>query len=315
MPLPDFPTVTDDTLRSIASRHRLDVASFSRLPQIGIFNAIYALGDDLILRVPRDHPRFIGAARNETIAVPLAKAAGVRTPALLVFDDAADILPVPYSIYERVEGAALEQSIGDSAHTTGAWNELGRDLALLHRGVAQCAPATELIIHDQKSDPRPVPEIIARAGYFTSVEADWLTAWLDRLAPYATEALPQRFLHGDTQATNVMVEPQSLTYRAVIDWGNCRWGDIAIDFSGIALRSVPALLEGYREVAGSDDNTMEARILWEHLKIALHQLRGQPQPECSWAERPIGMLLEILRFFLEEPDVRWRQWSPPRMRS
>jgi hypothetical protein len=33
--------------------------------------------------------------------VPAARVAGVRTPALIVFDDSLDLLPVPYAIYER----------------------------------------------------------------------------------------------------------------------------------------------------------------------------------------------------------------------
>ena len=40
MPLPDFPPITDDLLRSIVSRHQLQATSFYRMPQDGIFNAI-----------------------------------------------------------------------------------------------------------------------------------------------------------------------------------------------------------------------------------------------------------------------------------
>jgi aminoglycoside phosphotransferase (APT) family kinase protein len=309
--LPDLPSVTDEMLHAIASRQGLNGASISRPPQVGIFNAIYGLGDDLIVRVPRNHLRFIGAMRNETVAVPLARAAGVRTPALVAFDDTLDILPVPYSIYERVPGTALELLPGDPAYAASVWHELGRDLARLHLGVERTGPATRLLVWDQKTDPHPLPEIIARAGYFTSVEANWLTSWLDRLAPYVESAPAPRFLHGDTQASNVIADPRTRTYNAVIDWGSCLWDDIALDFSGISLRAVPALLEGYRQIAGSDDETIEARILWQHLRIALHQLRGQPKPQSSWAERPIGMPLDILLFFTgDHLDGKWRQWAP-----
>ena len=310
MPLPDFPQITDDLLRSIVSRHQLQATSFYRMPQVGIFNAIYSVGDNLILRVPRDHPKFVTAARNEAVAVPLARAAGISTPELVVFDETLDILPVPYSIYERVPGATLENSTSDPAEAGGAWRALGGDLALLHEGVAFRYPATLLIAQEQKTDPRPLPVAIARAGYFGAAEARWLNDWLERLAPFAQHEGSPHFLHGDTQATNVMVDPESLTYRAVIDWGSCRWGDVAHDFAGVSLRAVPAMLEGYREITGWGDETIEARILWRHLQIGLHQLRGEPQPQQSWAERPTGMLLDILRFFIEQPDRRWTQWSP-----
>ena len=314
MSLPDFPSVTDDMLRAIAAQHGVHGGTISRLRQVGIFNAIYGLGDHLIVRVPRDHPRFTGTMRNEAIAVPLARAAGVRTPALVAFDDSLEFLPVPYTVYERVPGIVLELLPGDPAGATPVWHELGRNLARLHSGVEHRPPATDLAIWDAKTDPRPLPADIARAGYFTAVEADWLTDWLERLALHATKPVTPRFLHGDTQASNVMVDPEAVTYNAVIDWGSCLWGDLALDFSGISLRAVPALLEGYRQIAGPHEDAIEARILWRHLQIALHQLRGQPQPQSSWAERPIGMLLDILRFFTETPNDDWREWAPGRPR-
>src|SRR5689334_9720788 len=67
----------------------------------------YALGHDYVLRVPRKHPHFIATARKEAIVVPAARAAGVRTPMIVVFDDSRELLPVPYTIYERIHGATL----------------------------------------------------------------------------------------------------------------------------------------------------------------------------------------------------------------
>ena len=110
-----------------------------------------------------------------------------------------------------------------------------------------------------KTDPRPLPGIIAAAGYFTATEADWLERWLDRLASAALADHMPRFLHGDTQSANIIVDPAG-AYTAVIDWGACLWGDVALDFAGIPLRAVPALLAGYRETAAQDDDTIEARI-------------------------------------------------------
>ena len=88
--------------------------------------------------------------------------------------------------------------------------------------------------------------------------------------------------------------PRRFTYTAVIDWGSCLWGDTALDFAGIPLRAVPALLAGYRETAALDDDTIEARILWHHLTIGLHQLRGTPKPDLSWGERPMTNLFDVL---------------------
>jgi len=80
------------------------------------------------------------------------------------------------------------------------------------------------------------------------------------------------------------------------------------DFAGVPLRAVPTMLAGYRELTPlPEDDTAESRILWRHLQISLYLLSRPPQPGLSWAERPTAMLLEILRFFLDPPEERWRE--------
>ncbi len=308
MNLPDFPKVSDDLLGDIASRH--GASAVSPISSVGIFNAVYLLGDDLILRIPRDHPNFIAAAYREATAVPVARAAGVRTPDLVTFDDSRDLLPVPYLVYERVHGATLGTLDLEPSNTCTVWRALGRDLAQLHSGV----PADGPIVGQQGEileDPRTLPEELAESGHFSTVEARWLRRWLDDLAPMVLAPMPERFLHGDVQATNVMVRSGSLEYLALIDWGASGWGDPAWDFAGFPLRAVPWVMEGYREVAPTDDETFEARILWRHLQLSLWLLGREPQPGRSWAERPVGMLLEVLRFFLENPGERWKAIAPP----
>ena len=71
-----------DTLEAIGERHNLRAGEISPLEDFGIFNAIYLIGSEYILRIPRDAPPFVAAIRKESVAVPAARAAGVRTPAL-----------------------------------------------------------------------------------------------------------------------------------------------------------------------------------------------------------------------------------------
>lgn len=106
--LPDYVAIDAETLQAIAKLHGLRGATVERLPETGIINAIYRLGETAILRVPRNHPDFIAHSYREAVAVPAARAAGVRTPALLAFDDSLELVPVPYTVYERVPGVTLE---------------------------------------------------------------------------------------------------------------------------------------------------------------------------------------------------------------
>ncbi len=312
MQLPDFPEIAEDTLRMIAQQHHFRVGAFARLPSIGVFNAIYLLGDDLILRVPRNDPWFVAAIRKEAVAVPAARAAGVATPRLVAFDDSLTLLPVPYAVYERVHGEPLEQFGLDPATTPVVYRALGRELARLHAGVSPDGPAGQLGVPNlPQGDPRPLPEQLAADGYFSVVEARWLGQWLDRLAPMLQTPRAEHFLHGDTQATNILVRPGSLDYLAIIDWGGCGWGDPALDFSGMPLRAVPDVLAGYRELAAlPDDETVEARILLIHLHFALLNMRSGPRPRHSWGERPLGYVLDIMRFLLDAPSARWAELRP-----
>jgi aminoglycoside phosphotransferase (APT) family kinase protein len=312
MDLPDFPSVSSDTLHKIAEHHGLAARTFKPLPSIGVFNAIYLVGDDLILRIPRNHPHFVAALAKEAIAVPAARAAGVRTPQLIAFDESLALLPVPYAVYERVQGEALE-SLGLAPTATPAvYRELGRDLARLHTRVGPGSPAGQIGAPNlPQGDPRPLAQELAAAGYFTVAEAGWLEHWLDQLPPILETPQATRFLHGDTQATNILVRSDSLEYLALIDWGGCGWGDPALDFSGMPLRAVPDVLAGYREIAIlPNDQTAEARILRYHLHFALINIRNEPQPLRSWGERPLGYLLEIMHFLIMPPSEHWAKLRP-----
>lgn len=313
--LPDHAVVVADALRAIAERYGVDPADVERLPETGIFNAIYRLGEHLILRVPRDHPAFIAAIHTEAVAVPAARPAGVRTPRLVATDVSRALLPVPFAIYERVRGETLELLDREPEDTADAWRELGRDLARTHLGVAADGPAGSLSAKGSLlDDPRSVLDQRAMEGWFTAHEGRWLGRWLDRLAPAMAEPVPSRFLHGDVQGTNVMVAGDAPEYRAVIDWGSASWGDVALDFGAVPLRAVRLVLEGHRSIAPLDgDAWAEARIVWRHLQLALRCLPRGAVPGRSWAERPLAIMLDVLRFFAESPGDRWLGAAPPTM--
>ena len=46
---PPFPEITHDVLLQIADRHNLNVNDFTAMPQIGIVNKLYLMGEDLVI--------------------------------------------------------------------------------------------------------------------------------------------------------------------------------------------------------------------------------------------------------------------------
>ncbi len=311
MQLPPHAEVSDHAIVEMAHHHGLPSQPVVRRPDTGVFNAVYLLGDAYVLRVPRRHPLHDCALYHESIAVPLARRAGVRTPTLLVYDDSCTVFPVPYTIYERVHGEPLGQLDLEPEETPAVWHDIGFDLARLHTGVERNGPGVGLGEREALPDPRRLAEDLAGRGWITSSEARWLVRWLDRIAPDATAPIRASFSHGDLQSTNVMVESPSRHYAALLDWGSASWGDPAWDCGGVPLRAVPYLLEGHRSLAPlQEDTTAEGRILWRQVQLALFTARRGPQPNHSWAERPLTMLVELNRFFMTNQSPIWRELAP-----
>ena len=179
MNLPDFPPIPPEALAAIARPQHVSVSQIIPLPDIGITNKIYRFGDSLILRIPRNHPHIISLARKEAKVVPAARAAGVHTPAILLFDDSCTLLPVPYTLYERVPGETLGLLDLEPEATPNVWRALGRDLARLHTSITEADLPPEEV--GQCDDLRAAPKTLADAGLFTLMEARWLERLLDHL--------------------------------------------------------------------------------------------------------------------------------------
>jgi aminoglycoside phosphotransferase (APT) family kinase protein len=301
--------VTTEALEAIAARHGIATTAFVLLPNVGIINSIYLVGDDLVLRVPRNHPDHVNQLRIEAIAAPVAKAAGVRTPRVVAFDDACDLLPVPYMLVERVHGDTLGLLDVRAEDTPITWEELGQDLAILHTRVARASPAGSLRSQEDLPSPLELAHVRADEGWFTSHETKWLVQWLEKLAPLVTSQQSESFLHCDVQSTNVLVKPGSHEYLALLDWGSAKWGDISWDFGGVPMQAVPWLLKGHNKIAKLDDD-IEARILWRRMQMILLVMPRGAAEGLSWAERPIAWLLDLMRFLMNSPSEEWERLRP-----
>jgi hypothetical protein len=181
---------------------------WARLPSTGVANRIYATAD-VVLRVATDHPEAVPDARTESVAAPVAHAALIRTPRLLAFDDTRDLVDRPYSLWERFHGVSADRLPGCVPEL---WRAVGLELARLHDRVRACA------------DP---------------------CGWLDQPEPGPE---PQRFVHDDIHAGNVMCTPAGV-FLGLIDWGDAGWGDPMCDFAYMPKDALSEALEAYRSVA------------------------------------------------------------------
>jgi aminoglycoside phosphotransferase (APT) family kinase protein len=299
-----FADLSEAVLRAIIAEHGLHVSQISRLRSTGIINSIYALGDEFVLRVPKNEPEALSDTFTESVAAPTAWRAGVRTPRLIVFDETRTLLDVPYSIYERVHGETLGQ-LEEPAETAHAWVALGRDLAKLHGTVTQCEDPLGRLDIPARMDLQDELEWLASEGVLIPSHTRWLDRWLSRLRPAVFIPITHCFLHDDLQANNVMVTKHSHDYLAMIDWGDAGWGDPALDLAWMDLRAVPFAMKGYREVHPFEgDDTLEARVLWDQIMNCLHQLgKAARQGKCQ-----ASYVSDLLRFVCGQTDERFRRW-------
>ena len=293
-------TVSLHALRAIAVRHGFRVPTRVPRPWAGATSRVYPLGG-AVLKVPHADPAAVDAVRVDALVIDAARAVGVSTPRLLALDDEGDLLPVPFSLHERVRGGTLVR-LGGSPVADGAWRAVGRDLARLHDGVSRSGPLAGLRAFAQtpEVDPRPWVVALGESGLLSPPTARWLGELLDTLTSAALAPVPQRFCHGDVNAANVLVAPHAAGFLALIDWLGAGWLDPAWDFASVPLRAVPSLLAGHREIAPmAHDATAEARILWCHLQLALYGIHAGWIP-IDERQRRLARLVRRTREFLAE---------------
>ena len=267
-----FPELRHDQLLAICERHGFARGPFGRLPSTGVVNAIYTVGDDVVLRIPKDHPGTLADTLTESVAVPAAMAAGVRTPALLAFDETCDVVDVPFGAYERVHAPDGWPSTGDG------WRDLGRDLATLHLGVTECADPLGRL--DEPGRWCHADRVI---DALTVIDDDDLRRALHKalraLEPAVQdfeEGGPPRFVHDDVKDSNLLQREGA--YVAIIDWGDAGWADGAIDFRNLPPERTAEVLAGYFDVAPPDD-TFELRARWDQLG-ALGRRWAEPEQQA-----------------------------------
>jgi Ser/Thr protein kinase RdoA (MazF antagonist) len=165
-----FPELSAEQLTAIVGRHELGVAldQISRLRSTGVVHTVYALGDAYVLRVPKPIPDATTDTYTESVAAPVARDAGVRTPALIVFDDERDIVEVPYTVFERWDGEGLVD-LG-SADRSDLWRAVGRDLATLHLNVADCPDPNNWL--DEAGRSTDIDDLLAAAVAEGAINSD-----------------------------------------------------------------------------------------------------------------------------------------------
>ncbi|MBK7218788.1 MAG: aminoglycoside phosphotransferase family protein [Candidatus Promineofilum sp.] len=196
------------------------------VPSAGTDNALYRLGDDLAVRLPRIHWAVGQAAKEDHWLPRLAPALPLAVPTVLAHGAPGAGYPYPWAVYRWLGGAnAAEQPPADMRR---AALDLARFLLALQRLDTSGGPAA--IDHGLRGAPLAGRDAATRqaiAALDGAIDANAATAVWEEALRAGEWDRPPRWFHGDLLPGNLLVAGGRLS--AVIDWNGLGVGDPACD--------------------------------------------------------------------------------------
>jgi aminoglycoside phosphotransferase (APT) family kinase protein len=193
----------------------------------GTDNALYRLGDDMVVRLPRIH-RATGQVDKEHQWLPrLAPLLPLAIPVPLAKGKPGEGYPWHWSIYRWLEGE--NATIERLADPRRAAIDLAQFITALQRIDATGGPPPGL--HNfSRGEPLAMRDAGARDAIATlrgALDVEAVTAVWDAAIEAPAWSGPPVWLHGDLQSGNLLVVEGRLS--AVIDFGGLGVGDPACD--------------------------------------------------------------------------------------
>lgn len=219
-----------------------------RVNSAGTDNALYRLGDELAVRLPRIHWAVEFVAKEQRWLPLLAPKLPLAVPEPVAVGKPEERFPYPWGVVRWLPGelATLDR-LADPVRAA-------RDLAAFV--LALQAIDTAGGPKSQRGRPVRLADEMMRkgiAGLRGEIDAAAVThAWERAMAAPSYDGPPVWF-HGDLSYLNLLARNGSLS--AVIDWGMCGVGDPAIDTIVAWSHFPPAARQAYREALAIDDAT------------------------------------------------------------
>lgn len=238
-----------DLVRTLLADQLPDLADrpLRRVASIGTVNALFRLGDDLVVRMPRT-PRATADVEHERTWLPrLAPHVSLAVPTPVAVGRPTRTYPCAWSVYRWLDGESWDRAPVEDERV--AARELARFVREL-RGL------------DPTGGPRagrgPLRERDAATRTFLIAAADVVDAdaalavWSEAVTGAPWDGAPA-WIHADLLRPNLLVRDGRLA--AVIDWGTCGVGDPASDVVPAWAVLGPEGRAEYRAALDVDDAT------------------------------------------------------------
>lgn len=268
-------TIEPQLVNAIGEHYQIK-GPWEPLAATGIINFIFAT-KDVVLRIATDHPEGVCDAKTESVAAPVAYAAGVLSPQMLAFDDSHTMIDRPFSLWERIHGETLGLIAPKTSSMPNTWYGVGQQLAVLHSQVTTCPdPNGYLDQPIRETNYKVLLKQLVDTNCIMPTLAKEIGRLIETIRPEVEQPTATCFLHNDLYDMNIMCT-QDDALLALIDWGDAGWGDPALDFVTIPLSVLSVTLEGYGPDATKRlGNTFKARVVWDKLHYCMKRRLKNP---------------------------------------
>lgn len=242
----EIDTDADLVRRLLRAQHpRWADLPIERVPSAGTDNAMYRLGDDLAVRLPRIGWAVDAVAKEQRWLPALAPHLPLSVPLPVAAGEPGEGFPHPWGVVTWLPGemAALDR-LRDPV-------EAALDLAAFVRSLRALDP-TGGPRHRRGGPLHHVDDQVRAtlAGLETPLDTDVaLEVWEQAVAAPRHDGPPVWF-HGDLGYLNLLAVDGRLA--SVIDWGTCGVGDPAVEALVAWSLFPPEAREAYRDALGID---------------------------------------------------------------
>ena len=249
-------TDADLVRRLLASQHpQWADLPITRVASAGTDNAMYRLGDELAVRLPRIGWAVDMVAKEQRWLPVLAPRLPLAVPVPVAAGAPEETFPYPWGVVEWVPGelATLDR-LDDPVQSA-------LDLADFVRALQAVDPTGGP--HHRRGGPVRLDDAMLRFGLESlrgEVDGAAVSEAWNRVLATPDYTGPPVWFHGDLASLNLLAREGSL--HAVIDWGTCGVGDPAIETIVAWSLFPPDARQAYRDALRVDDATWERGKGW-----------------------------------------------------
>ena len=266
--------IDDELVRGLVSRAMPAYADapLHRLASSGSTNALFRLGEDLLVRLPRQPGGSASIAKEAAWLPVVGPQLPVSVPEVVAVFEADGEYPERWSVVRWIDGAHPEV-VDPSTAVDPAREGLARDLAAVVQALGQAeVPGDEVEVErltSYRGEPlatmdQDTRDNIERCRTLEDFGFDLdaaETIWADAMRlPGVADRTTPRWYHGDLAAENLLVRDGSLT--AVLDFGGLSVGDPTVDLVVAWEVLDPPARELFRRLVGVDDATWLRGRAW-----------------------------------------------------